>query len=246
MTPDLVTKVESLKNMLVSRATSGFVDDAAYRQLRRELLAVARLKDKLPRFVETCRSLDEFWGVIKPMFAHYAERREYLRDQFHPVLAMLEAEAHTPGDEAASAVLTVVSSAHVQDAWRKALERRATDPEGAITAARTLLESVCKHVLDEAGVGNDDKDDLPKLYRKAAEQLNLAPNQHTEQLFRQILGGCQTVVEGLGALRNQLSDAHGKGKGGVKPASCHAELAVNLAGTMATFLIQTQVARSKK
>jgi hypothetical protein len=246
MTGDLLTKVESLKNMLVSRATGGFVDDAEYKQLRRELLAVARIKDKLPRFVETCRSLDEFWDFIKPMFAHYAERREYLRDQFHALLAMLEAEANTPSDEVTSAVLTVVNSAHVQDAWRKALERRATDPEGAITAARTLLECVCKHVLDEAGAEYDNKDDLPKLYRKAAEQLNLAPNQHTEQLFRQILGGCQTVVEGLGALRNQLSDAHGRGKGGAKPASRHAELAVNLAGTMATFLIQTQEARRKK
>jgi len=29
------------------------------------------------------------------------------------------------------------------------MERRISDPEGAITAARALLESACKHVLDE-------------------------------------------------------------------------------------------------
>jgi hypothetical protein len=51
------------------------------------------------------------------------------------------------------------------------------------------------------------------------------------------------VVEGLGALRNRLSDAHGKGTAGVKPAPRHAELAVNLAGTMATFLVATWEAR---
>jgi hypothetical protein len=64
-------------------------------------------------------------------------------------------------------------------------------------------------------------------------------------LFRQILGGCQTVVEGLGALRNRHSDAHGKGITATRPAARHAELAVNLAGTMATFLLQTWESRKE-
>ncbi|WP_448090692.1 abortive infection family protein [Pseudomonas azerbaijanoccidentalis] len=29
-------------------------------------------------------------------------------------------------------------------------------------------------------------------------------------MFKQFLGGCPAVIEGLGALRNRLSDAHGK------------------------------------
>jgi hypothetical protein len=88
-----------------------------------------------------------------------------------------------------------------------------------------------------------DSADLPKLYGLTSRQLNLSPSQHTEQLFKQILGGCQTVVEGLGALRNRHSDAHGKGVAVARPAPRHAELAVNLAGTMATFLLQTWEAR---
>lgn len=48
----------------------------------------------------------------------------------------------------------------------------------------------------------------------------------------------------LGALRNRLSDAHGKGKGGVKAAPRHAELAVNLAGSTALFLLATWEAKS--
>ncbi|MDR6378913.1 abortive infection family protein [Paraburkholderia caledonica] len=58
-------------------------------------------------------------------------------------------------------------------------------------------------------------------------------------VFTQILGGCQSVVEGLGALRNKLSDAHGKGKRAVKPAARHAELAVNLSGALALYLLAT-------
>lgn len=139
----------------------------------------------------------------------------------------------------------MTSLSHVHELWQKALERRATDPEGAITAARSLLESVCKHVLDSAGEVYDDGAELPKLYAMTAKQLKLSPSQHTEQLFKQILGGCQTVVEGLGAIRNRHSDAHGKSAAGTKPAARHAELAVNLAGAMAMFLLQTWEARSQ-
>jgi hypothetical protein len=159
--------------------------------------------------------------------------------EFDPLLTMLETESRTPSDAAISATVQAISSAFVQEAWHKALERRSSDPEGAITASRTLLESVCKHILDAADAAYEDSADLPKLYTLTAKQLNLSPSQHTEQLFKQILGGCQTVVEGLGSLRNRHSDAHGKGVSGTKPLPRHAELAVNLSGTMATFLLQT-------
>jgi hypothetical protein len=73
----------------------------------------------------------------------------------------------------------------------------------------------------------------------------LSPAQHSEEIFKQILGGCHSVINGMAGLRNRFSDAHGKGKGGVKTAPRHAELAVNLAGSMATFLIATWEARSE-
>lgn len=157
----------------------------------------------------------------------------------------LTPESRSPSDGIVSAVVQKVSSDYVSDAWHKALDRRTTDPEGAITAARTLLESVCKHILDEMAVPYKDTEDLPKLYSLVTAQINLAPSQHAEQVIKQILGSCQSIVEGLGALRNRLSDAHGKGKAGVRPAPRHAELAVNLAGTMAMFLLETWESRKK-
>jgi hypothetical protein len=125
----------------------------------------------------------------------------------------------------------------------KAVERVHRDPEGALTSARTLLESVCKLILEDLREDYDDAADLPRLYKQAAKSLNLAPEQHAEPVFKQILGGCTSVVEGLGALRNKLGDAHGKGKKPAKPQARHAELAVNLAGAMATFLVETYEAK---
>jgi hypothetical protein len=132
--------------------------------------------------------------------------------------------------------LDVVS---IHEAWRKALERIPTDPEGAITTARSLLESVCKHILEECGIQYADNADLPKLYGLTSKQLNLAPSQHTEDAFKKILGGAHSIVDGLANLRNRLGDAHGQGKRPVKPLPRHAELAVNMAGSVASFLLAT-------
>lgn len=142
-----------------------------------------------------------------------------------------------PADEEIASKLSTIDSEHVRGAWEKALARKATDPEGAITAARTLVETVCKHILDDAKRDYPDNADLPKLYHHAAEVLYLSPNQYTTKLVKQILGNSQAVVSGLAALRNSLGDAHGKGKDEMKPDSAHAELAVNLAGTISTFLV---------
>jgi hypothetical protein len=248
MNNDLINKAESFKLMLVSRATGGSLDRIEYKELRQQLLGKPRIAKFLPGFVRDCREPEEFWSFIKSKYngaGSYEQRREYLRNEFDPLLSFLETESYTPSDACITATVQSISSVYIQEMWHKALERRATDPEGAITAARTLLESVCKHILDSAIIPYDDSADLPKLYSLTTKQIKLSPSQHTEQLFKQILGGCQTVVEGIGALRNRHSDAHGKGVTGIKPVPRHAELAVNLSGAMATFLLQTWVIRKK-
>ena len=240
----LAEKVESLKNMLTAVATGGSsADDGEYYRLRSETLRHAVTKDRMPSFVRTCRTLHEFWGFIKPKFTRYDERREFIRGEFDPVLTYLEGSLTSPADDELSQGLQNSGAEFVHLAWDKALRRRDSDPEGAITAARSLLESVCKYVLDELGETYDEGADLPKLYGMTAAKLKLAPSQHTEEVFRRILGGCHSVVEGLGSLRNRLSDAHGKGKTAVKPHARHAQLAVNVAGSMAMFLIETFKAR---
>jgi hypothetical protein len=159
----------------------------------------------------------------------------------YPIYKIVEAAATgvQPADELISQTLISFDEDGVHQAWQKALTRRTDDPEGAITAAKTLLETVCKHIVDKAGGSYGDNDDLPKLYHTAAEHLNLAPSQHTEQVFKTILGNCHSVVSNLAGLRNKLGDSHGQGKRYIKPSPRHAELAVNLAGSVATFLIST-------
>jgi hypothetical protein len=159
------------------------------------------------------------------------------------IYSIAAAAIGSPADETISGVLARFEPDQVHALWTAALDRRGSDPAGAITLARTLVEDVCRWLLDDLKIAAPEKDDLPALYRKLSKALQLAPDDHSEQVFKQILGNCQSVVESLGALRNKLGDAHGSGPKKARPASRHAELAVNLAGSMATFLVATWEAR---
>jgi len=236
---EFLDKAITLQQGLITRATGGEFDNALYRNLRQELMARADLNPMIPRVVQRCRDLAQFWDFIQPEYPTYRQRRIFLRDEFRPLLDHLESLDATPGVTPISDTLKAFDPEHVHAIWQKALARRSNDPEGAITAARTLLESVCKHILDDAGVTYPDDTDLPKLWGLVAEELNLAPAQHQEKVFKAILGNCQAVVNNLAAIRNRAGDAHGQGRRQVKPKARHAELAVNLAGTMASFLVTT-------
>lgn len=237
-------RVKLLEGILVGAATSGggSMDNQTYTEIRTAFLQNHALKPLVPSFIRTCRDLSQFRSHTQRIDAHWAGRRTYIHAELTPLFDHLEGANSKPVDAAISEVLTRFDEAGVQAAWQRALDRRYTDPEGAITAARTLLETVCKHILDEGGPDYDG-DDLPALYAKTAAQLNIAPSQHTEQAFKRILGGATSVVEGLGSLRNKIGDAHGQGKRPVKPSPRHAQLAVNMAGAMATFLLDTLLAR---
>jgi Abortive infection C-terminus len=243
---NLSERLEVFQGCLIALATSGNATVEEYQAGREEFANHPLVKDIAPRFLRTCRTPAAFWQFIKHKFPTYAERRQYLWDEFRPMFERIDGSKATPADDSVSKALEKFDTATVHQLWLKALERRETEPEGAITLARTLLESVCKHILDEQGQPYKPDSDLPGLYKMAAKTLNIAPSQHSETIFQQILGGCTAVVEGLGAMRNRLSDAHGQGKKPVKPAPRHAELAVNLAGAMATFLVATHQAKNGK
>lgn len=238
-------RAKYFQNLLVARATGADCAIEDYETLRRHFLSDSRTKSLVPSFVRTNRDLAQFWQYIKHKFDNYHSRRQYIYKEFEPILDFLEAGGISPSIQDVSDVLSKYNSEEVQAVWAKAVERSLSDPEGAITSARTLLETICKHILDSKNVQYGESPDINKLYRLVAKELRLSPEQHSEETFKQILGGCVSVVNGLGSLRNKLGDAHGKGRGVMRPSVRHAKLAVNLSGAMAVFLVETFVFRSE-
>ena len=230
-----------LRNGLVALCEgSGKMNDGVYRLLRREFMHDPAVSTLVPQFVRTAQDTGAMWAFMKDLAGQWEPRRQFVRDQFAALIDQVE-RGQVLADAVISDTIVSFDADGITEAWNKALARRESDPAGAITAARTLLEGVCKHLLEDE-LGNatyGPKDDLPKLYRMVSERLNIAPSQHSEDAFKRILGSAASIVEGLGTLHNRVGDAHAAGRKPVKPAPRHAALAVNLAGSMALFLIET-------
>lgn len=234
----------SLRNNILALTTQGG-SELEYRLVRTRLLNDPAIKKHLPDFVRYSTDAATLRSTLSEVASgggSWELRRNHVKTAFEPLFAFLE-----KGGDAVGAVvsegLTQYDAPAVQAIWAKALERRLTDPGGAVTAAGTLLEEVCKHIIEDSGGKWGQKWTTPTLYSEVAKVLRLSPDQHQGQAFKVILGNCQSVVQGISALRNKGGDAHGGGRSRVAYKSRHAALAVNLAGSMALFLIETWNAR---
>ena len=249
----LLDTAERLKNQVVTIATSGDDDQFAFHRDREVLMGQKELEDLIPRVVKNSRNTSDALSHLKSVASgsgSWGLRTQYALDDFSPLLEHLEqqvrAQRVTPHADVVEASLAPLDSAEVIRLWQNALAAVGSDPEHAITLARSLVESACKHILDELQVPYADSDDAPTLYKKVAAELNLAPDHHAEQVFKQTLSGVVNVVNGLSGVANKYGDRHGAGSGRrSKPSPRHARLVVNAAGTITAFVVDTWVERKK-
>ena len=132
----------------------------------------------------------------------------------------------------------------VQREIARAQQNSKGDPEDAVTAACSLIESVCRSILIELGLPLPSKKDIDGLINAVQASLGLSPGRtglppEIEADVRQVLGGLTSVAKGIGALRTHGGDAHGREKGFTRLDSRIARLAINAAGSLALFLIET-------
>lgn len=238
----ILQKVERIKLLLTQRAEGGQPDTDEYATLRTELLQLPELKGKLPEMVIMYRTINEFWTYIKHRhegYGSYAARREYIRQQFHELLMELELGQTNPGKRPTEETLKQLNSEEVQKLFTIAMNRTEKDANGAVTAAKSLLESTCKLLLDDMKIEYTLSEDIPSLFKKISTKLNLHPTQHPNDSLKKILSGCSSIVQGIAETRNKISDSHGQGRNPMNAAPRHAKLAVGMAGAMSAFLVET-------
>lgn len=127
----------------------------------------------------------------------------------------------------------------------RALANVEEDPEDAITAACSTVESVCRSVLVELGMQLPSKKDIQNLYEAVRVPLGISPSAKLDVPdeiatdTRTILGGLASVLHGVGSLRTHIGDAHGRERNFKRPDPRIARLAINAASTLTLFIIET-------
>lgn len=140
----------------------------------------------------------------------------------------------------------VLSLAYVHELEIKIDQRlSAADLEGAITAARTMLEAVLVELEKQfVGAPGDYKGDLPRQFKAVAKQLRIDDERtDLDDNFKQVARGLVQVVNGLAPIRNKMSDGHARER---KPEAHHARVVVNAAKTVAMFLVESYLVQRER
>jgi hypothetical protein len=169
---------------------------------------------------------------------------EALEKQFFELVARIEAGFAPPVLSSLSGAAQVLNFDTVTRDLDRAQASISTDPEDAVTAACSTVESVCRSILIELGLGLPEKKDIKGLFAAVRKPLGLATDRaDLDPLIaddvRKILSGLATVVEGVGSLRTHGGDAHGRERGYTRIDRRIASLAIHSASTVALFLIET-------
>lgn len=113
------------------------------------------------------------------------------------------------------------------------------DFDGAVTNARTLIESICLFILESKTKQKQSYDgNLIKLYKSVAALLKMSPGDYNDDNLKQILSGVFSIINGVSGLRNSFSDSHGSAPStqSYRIDERHAILTVNLAKTITEYL----------
>lgn len=113
--------------------------------------------------------------------------------------------------------------------------------DSAITKSRTLLEETFCYVIEKKGETPSDSGDMMKLYRQVRELYNMHTDGNTDRRINTLLSGLNSIVSAISEMRNKDSDAHGVGANRIAIDEHHARLFVNLAMTMADFILSVAI-----
>jgi hypothetical protein len=127
----------------------------------------------------------------------------------------------------------------VMDDFNRAIDNIIIDPDVAITAASSTLESICKAILEFFNEPYPTAESIQPLINKTYKLLNLSADQHAEEQIKKILGGLNSVATGIGTLRTKNSAAHGHGLKRTRLSQRHVRLVVNSCSTIGLFILET-------
>jgi len=229
-------RADQLEAMIIDIATYNSGNKGLFEILRRYFMTSDRFEYLVPAWLKSNRDRQSIRRFMQQDGRGYQERRVLIQESFRPLHEACELESRGASPDYSTDLFIGYESVSIL--WSKAQKRLATDPAGAITAARSMLESLFKHILDERSISYGAGDDAISLYRKVQTNIGLNPAEAQTEAIRQFMSGCASIVNGITSLRNAIGDAHGCGQYMPEVSPFFAELEVDMAGTLARFLVE--------
>ncbi len=129
--------------------------------------------------------------------------------------------------------------------FERAMSYIESDPEQSMGSASSILESICKGILERLQKPLPKDQTLKSLVKATYSAMNLSPDSHADPDIKQVLGGIANAAVGIGVIRTKHSSFHGRTdfQKKYRLTARHARLAVGSSAVLGCFLIETYLER---
>lgn len=105
--------------------------------------------------------------------------------------------------------LTTTGDENLARLWQDAVSATHHDTADALTRCSRFLEATCAKILRERGIALPRDKSMQPLVKACLDTLTWPDAKEVEGDVRQLLGGIQSICNGIGALRTHFGTAHG-------------------------------------
>ncbi|MGR6838053.1 abortive infection family protein [Aliivibrio wodanis] len=126
----------------------------------------------------------------------------------------------------------------VEKEFERALRNINTDPHASVTAASSIIEAVLKYYIETRSLEMPRKMNIAPLWKTVRQDLALNSDVQLSDDQNKILTGITSIIDGVGAFRSHIGSAHGRGISPPQISVSEARLAVNVAHSVVTFIME--------
>ena len=109
--------------------------------------------------------------------------------------------------------------------------------DSVVTKSRTMVEEILIQILEQNGEIPSSSGKIGELYNQVKTMRNMQQSSLFDNRVNGLLSGLEKIVQNIGEMRNENSDAHGVGRGRIRLKEKEARLIMNSAITFCEYIL---------
>lgn len=161
-----------------------------------------------------------------------------------PIYSFREKELNLDLEEKKEKIKIYLNTEYVNAKIKTMVDAVHTNTDLALGTAKELIEITCKSILKEKSIDIDPDWDLSKLFKETIKGLSFIDLQEIDnpelaaRSVKQLLSGCNTIIQGVAELRNAYGTGHGKEQDFKYFPPKYAEFVVGIVSNIVIFILQ--------